>query len=182
MKTQIHIQRKTGFILALLGICFGAVRHQAADPRTNSWFTTYSGQYARIYTSDVNKTNGMTSRLGPTVRCSRCRLIAACRKFIRRRTGFTFAAPDWAVYVMGPWYLNAAHTNLFPNFPINEKASTGFRAIRRCRPPRPSTAAGRSAILWTARRCSTVGTPTLGTRFPTWTRRTSPATGTATRM
>ena len=34
---------------------------QAADPRTNSWFTSYSGKYARIYTTDVNKTNGVTA-------------------------------------------------------------------------------------------------------------------------
>ena len=40
----------------------------------------------------------------------------------------------------------------------------------------------RSAISWTAWRCSTVGTPTPGAPFPTPTRKTSPAIGTATRM
>ena len=24
-------------------------------------------------------------------------------------------------FVMGPWYLNAAHTTLFPNYPVNQK-------------------------------------------------------------
>jgi hypothetical protein len=25
-------------------------------------------------------------------------------------------------HVMGPWYLNAAHTTAFPNYPVNQKA------------------------------------------------------------
>src|SRR6476469_2258666 len=29
-----------------------------ADPMITSWFTTYSGQYARIYTNDAAKTAG----------------------------------------------------------------------------------------------------------------------------
>jgi|GEM_PF-1053185 len=33
----------------------------ASNPLTNSWFTTYSGQYARIYTSLANRTNGIAT-------------------------------------------------------------------------------------------------------------------------
>src|ERR1017187_9126962 len=59
MKTQIHNQWKLNFTAAWLGIFFAlAAIANAADPRTNSWFTTYSGQYARIYTNDVSRTNG----------------------------------------------------------------------------------------------------------------------------
>ena len=58
MKTQIHTQRKLNFTAALTGIIFAlATVAQAADPRTNSWFTTYSGKYARIYTTDANKSS-----------------------------------------------------------------------------------------------------------------------------
>ena len=32
----------------------------SADPRTNSWFTANAGKYARIYTTDANKTNGVS--------------------------------------------------------------------------------------------------------------------------
>src|SRR5450756_736861 len=59
MKTEIHIHWKMNFIAALIGICLALpATARADDPRTNSWFTTYAGKYARIYTSDVNKTNG----------------------------------------------------------------------------------------------------------------------------
>src|SRR6478736_4490187 len=35
-----------------------AIACQASDPRIDSWFTTYSGKYARIYATDADKTSG----------------------------------------------------------------------------------------------------------------------------
>jgi len=56
MKIQIRTQRKVNFTTALLGIFSAllAVTH-AGDPRTNSWLTTYSGQYARSYINNTLK-------------------------------------------------------------------------------------------------------------------------------
>ena len=31
---------------------------RAADAQLDSWFTTYSGKYARLYTTDADKTSG----------------------------------------------------------------------------------------------------------------------------
>ena len=36
------------------------LRERKRDPRTNSWFTAYAGQYARIYTNDTMKDAGTT--------------------------------------------------------------------------------------------------------------------------
>src|SRR5277367_4669144 len=53
-----HLRR---FLLLLLAGAFIAMaRDASADPRTNSWFTTYSSQYARIYTNNICKTNGIS--------------------------------------------------------------------------------------------------------------------------
>src|ERR1039457_7292560 len=59
MKNQMHTQRKSNFTAALLGFFIAslAVAH-AADPRTNSWFTTYAGKYARSYTNAASQTSG----------------------------------------------------------------------------------------------------------------------------
>jgi len=93
------------------------------DPRTSSWFTTYSGQYARIYTSDVNKTNGLsatawTNTSGGTIQslpvyCGVQEVYSSSNWVYIRSSGL-------GSHVMGPWYLNAAHTQAFPNYPTNE--------------------------------------------------------------
>lgn len=95
----------------------------ATDPRTNSWLTTYSSQYARIYTSDVNKTNGVsettwTNTSGGTIQtlpvyCGVQEVYSSSNWVYIRSSGL-------AGHVMGPWYLNAAHTQAFPNYPTNE--------------------------------------------------------------
>ena len=92
-----------------------------ADPRTNSWFTTYSSKYAGIYTSDVNKTNGAsvttwstgsTTQILP-VYCGVQEIFSSSNWVYIRSSGL-------GSHVMGPWYLNAAHTQAFPNYPTNE--------------------------------------------------------------
>lgn len=113
---------KTNFpstLVVLLGMT-GAVI--AADPRTNSWFTANSGKYARIYTTDANKTagtsvttwsNGSQTQAAPA--------YAGVQE--------VYSSADWVYvrstglgsHVMGPWYLNAAHTMVFPNYPVNQK-------------------------------------------------------------
>lgn len=95
----------------------------ADDPRTNSWFTTYSSQYARIYTSDANKTNGVsvttwTNTSGGTyqtlpVYCGVQEIYSSSNWVYIRSSGV-------GSHIMGPWYLNAAHTQAFPNYPTNE--------------------------------------------------------------
>jgi len=108
-------------LAALGGLLAAAGAH--ADPRTNSWFTAYSSQYARIYTTDANKTNGTaitawTNAAGGTtqslpVYCGVQEVYSSSNWVYIRSSGL-------ANHVMGPWYLNAAHTQPFPNYPTNE--------------------------------------------------------------
>lgn len=93
----------------------------ADDPRTNSWFTTYSGKYARIYTADTNRYSGTavttwatggTSQVSP-VYCGVQEIYSSSNWVYIRSSGL-------GSHVMGPWYLDAARSNLFPNFPTNE--------------------------------------------------------------
>jgi hypothetical protein len=93
------------------------------DPRTNCWFTADSAQYARIYTTDLNKTNGdsvtaWTNTSGGTVQslpvyCGVQEIYSSSNWVYIRSSGL----PS---HVMGPWYLDAAHTQAFPNYPTNE--------------------------------------------------------------
>ena len=124
MKIQIHTHRKMNFTATLLGLSFAllAVAH-AADPRTNSWLTTYAGQYARIYTTDANRTNGVsvttwsngTQTQANPAYCGIQEVYSSADYVYVRSTGL-------GAHTMGPWYLNAAHTTTFPNYPANQKA------------------------------------------------------------
>jgi hypothetical protein len=118
---------------------------RADDPRTNSWFTTYSGQYARIYTNDVSRTNGTsltTWTNGTTIQtlpayCGVQEIYSSSNWVYIRSTGL-------GSFVMGPWYLNAGHTQAFPNWPVNQK--TLYRIPRNPTVPTTKTATGGGAI------------------------------------
>ncbi len=94
----------------------------AQDPRTNCWFTTYSGQYARIYTNSSMQTAGTAlttwsntdqSQLLPAY-CGVQEVYSSTNWIYVRSTGL-------ASYTMGPWYLDSEHRNLFPNLPVNQQ-------------------------------------------------------------
>jgi hypothetical protein len=119
MKTQMNIQNKfTSFILVLAGIILlCAASALADDPRTNCWFTTYSGQYARIYTNNAmlasgtvltTWSNGSQTQSLPTYDGVQEVDSSASWIYIRS-TGL-------ASYNMGPWQNGA-----FPNLPVNQK-------------------------------------------------------------
>jgi hypothetical protein len=123
MKTQIRTQWKLNFTGTLLGLVFTLLADaRAADPRTNSWLTTYAGQYARVYTNDVMKTNGTTlttwsngseTQTNPAY-CGVQEIYSSSNWVYVRSTGL-------ASYNMGPWYLNAQQTTEFPNLPVNQR-------------------------------------------------------------
>jgi hypothetical protein len=146
MKTQTNPQWKINFTNAWLGIFFALLSvAQAADPRTNSWFTTYSGQYARIYTNDLSRTNGLTLTVwtnGTTIQtlpayCGVQEIYSSTNWVYIRSTGL-------GSFVMGPWYLNTNHTLPFPNWPVNQK--TFYRIPRSPTAPTTKTASGGGPI------------------------------------
>jgi len=130
MKTPAHtntrstrVQPAPALLAIIILFIFLCTLRAHADPRTNSWFTTYSGVYARIYTNNVCKTNGLsatmwTNTAGGTVQtlpvyCGVQEIYSSSNWVYIRSSGL----PS---HIMGPWYLNAAQTQLFPNYPTNE--------------------------------------------------------------
>ena len=118
MKIQIHTQRKLTFASTFLGTCLALVAAaHASDPRTNCWFTTYSGQYARIYTNNAMKTagtalttwsNGSQTQSSPAY-CGVQEVYSSSNSVYIRSSGL-------AGYTMGPW-----QNGSFPNLPANQK-------------------------------------------------------------
>ena len=136
-------------ILTSIGIGFASIFSitiaHADDPRTNSWFTIYAGQYARLYTNDVSRTNGIAQTTwtnGTTIQtlpayCGVQEIYSSSNYVYIRSTGL-------GSFVMGPWYLNAAHTQPFPNWPVNQK--TLYRIPRNPTVPTTKTATGGGPI------------------------------------
>jgi hypothetical protein len=93
-----------------------------ADPKINSWFTVAAGQYARIYTNAAMQSVGTTlTTWGNGSQTQTNPAYCGIQEI--------YSSPDWvyvrstglASYNMGPWFLNAAHTQEFPNLPLNQK-------------------------------------------------------------
>jgi len=135
----------TPVVAGLAGIYLIINSAHADDPRTNSWFTTYAGQYARIYINDLSRTNGYsltTWTNGTTIQtlpayCGVQEIYSSSNWVYIRSTGL-------GSFVMGPWYLNAQHTQPFPNWPVNQK--TMYRIPRVPSVPATKTATGGGPI------------------------------------
>ena len=118
MNNQIPARLKPNLTAGVLGLLFGlAAAVHASDPRTNCWFTTYAGQYARIYTNDTmlaNGTvlttwsNGSQTQANPAY-CGVQEVYSSSNWVYLRSSGL-------ASYYMGPWQNGA-----FPNLPANQK-------------------------------------------------------------
>jgi arylsulfatase A-like enzyme len=91
-----------------------------ANPITSSWFTDYSGQYARIYPTTADETanaavtawihpNGGTGQDAPT--------YAGVSEISTTDTDLYIRTSGLAFHIMGPWY--GGNGNLFGNYPGN---------------------------------------------------------------
>jgi hypothetical protein len=117
----------------------------AADPRVDSWFTQNSGQYARIYRTTADESAGTSVTTWTRGQGTQSLPVYAGVREI-------YSSADWvyirssglASYVMGPWYLNAAKTQLFPNYPANTRVL--YRIPRQPTVPATKTLTGLGAI------------------------------------
>ena len=92
----------------------------AADPQLESWQTAATRRYARIYETDAARlagtavttwTRGTTAQATPSY-AGVIQVSSSANWVYLRSSGL-------GTHVMGPWYLNAAHTQNFPGFPAN---------------------------------------------------------------
>lgn len=92
-----------------------------SDPRLSSWFTDYSGNYARIYETlnDEATLNAVTTwNRGAGVQTTPT--YAGIHQISYTENWVYIRTTNLASHIMGPWYLNQAKTNLFPNYPNNQ--------------------------------------------------------------
>ena len=111
----MNLNSRLTFFLIYFSIASFSAR--GSDPRTNSWFTPYSGQYARIYTNNTMKaagttlttwSNGSQTQSAPAY-CGVQEVDSSADWVYVFSTGL-------AGYNMGPWQNGA-----FPNMPVNQK-------------------------------------------------------------
>lgn len=111
---QIKMKR-----LALLTL-FASVTITHADPQLTSWFTANSGQYARIYQSTAAETAGTKSTTwsrGQGLQTNPA--YADVSEILYSANWIYIRSTGLASHMMGPWYLDAAKSQNFPNFPAN---------------------------------------------------------------
>ena len=93
-----------------------------ADPQLTSWFTANSGKYARIYQSTANETTGITASSTTWSRGTGTQanpVYADVNEINYSASWVYIRTSGLASHIMGPWYLDAAKTTNFPNFPSN---------------------------------------------------------------
>ncbi len=105
-----------------LGVLLLATFAASADSIVSSWFTTYAGKYARIYTTDANKTAGTSATTWNNGTQNQATPAYSGVQEVYSSTNWVYVrSTGLGAHVMGPWYLNAAHTTAFPNYPLNQK-------------------------------------------------------------
>jgi hypothetical protein len=117
MKIQIHTQRKMNFTATLLGIflAIATVAH-ADDPRTNSWFTTYSGKYARTFTNAASLASGnAVTTWGNGSQTQSSPAYCGVQEVYSSSNWVYFRTTGLASHTMGNWSVG------FPNLPANQK-------------------------------------------------------------
>ena len=90
------------------------------DPRFSEWLTDPSGTYARIYETAADLTSGnavTTWSRGQGTQSSPA--YAGVTSISYSNDWVYIVSSGLGFHVMGPWYLNEADSNNFPNFPAN---------------------------------------------------------------
>lgn len=122
-----------------------ALRAAAQDPMISSWLTEYSGQYARLYLTTNDLANGTT-----VTTWTRGSVTQALPAYVgvqgvwSSSNAVYIRTSGLAAHRMGPWYLNAAKTTLFPNLPKNQAVL--YRFFRTNSVPVTKTQTGLGAI------------------------------------
>lgn len=117
----------------------------AADPHVDSWFTRDSTVYARIYRTTADEQAGTSvSTWSRGQGTQSLPVYAGVREVYSSGSWVYIRSSGLASYVMGPWYLNAAKTQLFPNYPANSRVT--YRIPRATSVPAAKTLTGLGAI------------------------------------
>jgi hypothetical protein len=102
-----------------------SVAASVPDSQLTSWFTANTGKYARLSETDAELTAGTTKTTwtrtsGPNTITQANPVYAGVTQIDYSASWVYFRTPSLATYNMGPWYNNAARTQLFVNIPKNQ--------------------------------------------------------------
>jgi len=136
---------RPAFRTALVLLCCTAAVAVGGDPLIDSWFTAGSGRYARVYPTLADEAAG-------NARTTWSRGQGVQSQPVYAGVHEVSFSDDWVYirttglgsHVMGPWYLDLAKTNLFPNYPSNR--ATLYRFPRNPVVPTAKTLTGLGAI------------------------------------
>jgi hypothetical protein len=131
--STVHLAR------ALLAFSICAAQAQTVDPRTNSWFTQYSGKYGRIYTNAAAQSAGNSATTWSNGTQTQS-LPAYCgvQEYYSSSNWVYIRSTGLGSHIMGPWSAG------FPNLPVN--THTFFRIPRMTNAPPAKTQTGLGAI------------------------------------
>src|SRR5579884_2852933 len=124
MKAQLQNNMKTILpIILFIFLGFAVVETSRADPQLTSWFTTYSGRYARIYTNTTMELSGNAVTTWSNGSETQSSPAYDGVQEIDYSSAYVYArSTGLASFTMGPWSTG------FPNLPSNQK--TIFRVPR----------------------------------------------------
>jgi hypothetical protein len=112
-----------------------ALANPGADPRLTSWFTKDSGAYARIQQT-IGGTLMTTWSNQPLPAYSDVQTVSSSLSNVY------VSSTGLASYIMGPWFLNAAKTVLFPNLPLDQAVTVRFPRVPLSSPSPTTTSLG----------------------------------------
>jgi hypothetical protein len=107
--------------LAFIGGLTVSFAQTPTDPLITKWLTVASGEYARIYESDAAMNAGTASTTWNRGAGVQSTVVYGGVSQVQYSTNWVYLRTTGLGYhVMGPWYLNEAHTQNFINFPANQ--------------------------------------------------------------
>ena len=117
-------------------IAYAALKVQSASysasgvpnvPLITSWHTANSGEYARIYPTLADQTSQTSVTTWSRGTGTQSTPAYSDVHQVDYSTSWVYIhSTGLASHIMGPWYLNAAKTNLFPNYPSNTAVKWRF--------------------------------------------------------
>lgn len=139
--------------LAIADAVFSALTNElklsgtsAQDPAIQSFLTSISGRYARIYTNDAARLTGGASTTWDTgAGLSQSLPVYAGVQEVDFSSSWIYVrSADMAPYTMGPWYNETTHQSLILNWPVNQRQL--FRIPRSPTVPATKTATGAGGV------------------------------------
>lgn len=110
------------FVVLVVAVILSEATLQAqdSDHRYTSWLTSPSGTYARLYESTSELTAGNSVTTWTRGQGTQSTPTYAGITDVSYSADWVYVVSSGLGYhVMGPWYLNEAKSNNFPNFPAN---------------------------------------------------------------